>query len=295
VAYATSDGTATQSGDYTSATGTLTFAPSETSKSFDVVTADDAFDENDETLAAGITNPANATVDVGGATGTIADNDDAPMVVVTDEQVTEGGAATFRLALTKASDTAVSVDYRTVDGTASAPADYVAASGTVSFAPGVTVQDVPVGTVEDRAAERDERFRLVLDEPVGMVLRNTQGTATITDDDVLLKPTISFSVAPTRDRKAPFRYVLTGRVKPPKGTSASACRANARVAARVTRSPRSKLVGTKRTTLSDKCRFRVKLFFAKRTGNGRMRVAVTYAGNGVLKAAKSKSRSLRAG
>ena len=48
IGYRTSGGTASERGDYTTASGVLRFAPGETAKSFDVLITDDGFDEPDE-------------------------------------------------------------------------------------------------------------------------------------------------------------------------------------------------------------------------------------------------------
>lgn len=75
VDYATSDGTALSAGDYTATTGTLTFAPSETTKTVTVTVAGDAVIEPDETLVLTLSNPSNATISDATATGTITTDD----------------------------------------------------------------------------------------------------------------------------------------------------------------------------------------------------------------------------
>jgi hypothetical protein len=110
-----------------------------------------------------------------------------------------------------------------------------------------------------------------------------------------VKPAITFTIAPTRDRKAPFRYRLSGRVKLPKGSGSSACKTDARVTLRVTRPPKGKVVASRNQVLSDTCTFGFRLSFAKRPGSGRLRAVVTYAGNDALLPARSRPRSLRAG
>ena len=78
VEYATADGTAESGTDYAGASGTLTFAAGETEKTVSVATTDDSADEEDETFALTLSNPAGATLADATATGTIVDNDDAP-------------------------------------------------------------------------------------------------------------------------------------------------------------------------------------------------------------------------
>jgi hypothetical protein len=77
VSYATSNGTATSPADYASATGTVTFAPGETSKSITVTVVGDTANEPDETFTVALSNPVNATIATGTATGTIQNDDPA--------------------------------------------------------------------------------------------------------------------------------------------------------------------------------------------------------------------------
>ena len=62
--------------------------------------------------------------------------------------VTEGGAVTFTVSLSRPQAGPVTVDYATSDGTATAPGDYTAATGTVTFAPGDTSETVVVQTIK---------------------------------------------------------------------------------------------------------------------------------------------------
>jgi glucose/arabinose dehydrogenase len=77
VDYASSDGTAAERSDYTTARGTLHFAPGETAKSFNVLITDDAYVEGDETVKLALSDPsANAELgDPATALLTIVDND----------------------------------------------------------------------------------------------------------------------------------------------------------------------------------------------------------------------------
>ena len=100
VRYATSDGTAESGTDFTAASGTLTFAAGETSKTVSVATTDDSAGEEDETFTLTLSNPADATLGDATATGTIVDNDDAltPLTAeFRDMPETHDGESTFTL------------------------------------------------------------------------------------------------------------------------------------------------------------------------------------------------------
>ncbi|MCX6022846.1 MAG: hypothetical protein NTZ05_14190, partial [Chloroflexi bacterium] len=76
VAFATADGTA-QMGDYQAQTGTVSFAPGETSKMITVVVIGDNGIEETERFFVNLSAPSNATIAVAQGTGTIT-NDDFP-------------------------------------------------------------------------------------------------------------------------------------------------------------------------------------------------------------------------
>ena len=78
VRYATADGTATQGEDYTGVSGTLRFAPGETTKTVSVPVLDDAHDEGSETLTLTLSSPRRAVIDDGTAVGTIVNSDPLP-------------------------------------------------------------------------------------------------------------------------------------------------------------------------------------------------------------------------
>jgi hypothetical protein len=77
----------------------------------------------------------------------------------------------------------VSVNYATKNGTAVAPSDYTAASGTLVFAPGDTEKLVSVTVNGDTAAETNEVFTVVLSAPVNALLGASEGGGTIVNDD----------------------------------------------------------------------------------------------------------------
>jgi hypothetical protein len=77
VQYATANGTATAGSDYTTTSGTLTFAPGQTSKPIPVPVIGDTTVEADETFTVTLSSPTNATLGTAQATGTITNDDSA--------------------------------------------------------------------------------------------------------------------------------------------------------------------------------------------------------------------------
>ena len=195
VQYATADGTANAPADYTATSGALTFTPGQTTKTVSVPIVGDTLDEADETFTLALTGPTNATIGDGLGLGTITDDDPLPGLSVNNVTVTEGDAgnvnATFTVSLGQASGRAASVQYATADGTATAPADYAAASGTLNFAAGQTTQQVTVLVHGDTLDEANETFTLNLSNAVNAAIVDGTGTGTITDDDPLPALTIN--------------------------------------------------------------------------------------------------------
>lgn len=99
---------------------------------------------------------------------------------VADEQ---GGAATITLTRTNNSAGAVSLNYSTSPGTATAPADYATTSGTVSWANGDTApKTITIPIVADAVVEGTQSFTVTLSGISGGVI-NGSPTATVTIAD----------------------------------------------------------------------------------------------------------------
>ena len=189
VQYNTAGGSAGSGTDFTAASGLLTFAPGETSKTISVSVAGDVVDEHDETFSVGLSNPTNGIVVDGLATGTILDNDAAPTVVIRDVSGNEGRKNTtsvflFEVVLSAPSEKVVSVNFSTANGTATtADGDYVAASGTLVFNPGETLKRISVAVRGDNRRESNETFLVNLSSVTNAVLGDGQAVGTILDDD----------------------------------------------------------------------------------------------------------------
>jgi hypothetical protein len=138
---------------------------------------------------------------------------DAPSLAVSDALVTEGDSGTknalFTVSLSAASAGPVTVDYASADGSAKAPADYTATTGTLTFAAGELSKQVAVAVVGDALDELHETYSLDLSNPVGATLGDARGAGTILDND----PQVSLSVddvsAPEGGQSATFTLSLS--------------------------------------------------------------------------------------
>src|SRR5438094_3734680 len=96
--------------------------------------------------------------------GTIVDYE--PGISITDVTKAEGkkGQTTlfiFTVTLSAAYDQAVTMSFRTVDGTATTgDGDYVSKTGTLSFAPGETTKTITIEVKGDSKKEANETFYL---------------------------------------------------------------------------------------------------------------------------------------
>ena len=188
VQYATSDGTATQNEDYRAATGVLTFAANQTSLAVPVQLLNDGVipAAGFETFLLNLSNPTGATIARTPATATIVEG---PTDSITDFTGTAPATGTilfpFTVSLSKPVNVQVTVAFATADGTASASAgDYVAASGTVTFAAGATTATINITVNGNHPAGANKTFFVNLSNPTFSVLASliggkSQGVGTI--------------------------------------------------------------------------------------------------------------------
>jgi hypothetical protein len=184
VAWATEGGT----GDVTPGSGSLTFAPGETSKQITVAVTGDLLDEPDETFTVRLSEPAGAVIEDGEGVVTIRDDDEPgslPLLRISDAAVPEGDAdttGTLTVSLDRPSTDTVTVDWATVAGTAG-PADFAEASGAVTFTPGQTTRPLPVTVRGDDLVELTETFSVRLSGASGATIEDADGVVTILDED----------------------------------------------------------------------------------------------------------------
>jgi len=110
-----------------------------------------------------------------------------PLLTINNVSITEGNSGQtqlkFRVHLSTASTQTIKVHYTTKDGTAKAPSDYTATSGTLTFMPGVQNKNVTVLVNGDVQCEGDEVFKVMLSNPVNAALKDSIGKGTILNDD----------------------------------------------------------------------------------------------------------------
>lgn len=172
VNYSTSNGSAISGSDYAGSSGTLTFAPEESYKTIAIPIVNDLVVEGEESFEVTLSDPTNeATLgSITTATVTIEDDDIAPASELQFNAssyfvIEETGWATLKVVRTGSTSEAVSVQYNTLSGTATAGADFVGASGTLSFAAGETSKTVKVKLLDDKVSEQRETFQLKLSNP----------------------------------------------------------------------------------------------------------------------------------
>ena len=189
VGYGTVDGSAVAGEDYVAASGVLVIPAGESVATITVSVLGDTLDEDDETFTLTLRDPTNVTLATAAATATISDDDDPPALGVADATAVEpgdgaeGGVVMFAVALSAASGRAVSVGYGTVDATAVAGEDYVAASGVLVIPADARTATITVSVLGDTLDEDDETFTLTLSDPTNVTLATAAATATIVDDD----------------------------------------------------------------------------------------------------------------
>jgi len=175
VSYATADGTAVAPGRYTAKPSTvLTFSPGQTSKTVTVTTKSDGLQEPDQWFSLNLSGLSpGAILGTNAALGTVHDTSAAPLLIPTAGTVHRSAVSgtvqvdipvglANQFGTPKASGLTVSADWTTADWFSHAPADYSAASGTVTFAPGETSKVVSVQVPATAVASTQKVFLLLV-------------------------------------------------------------------------------------------------------------------------------------
>jgi hypothetical protein len=205
VSYTVADRSATagscgaSTADYATTSGALTFAPNQPTQTLAIPVCGDGVREGNEQFEVKLSAPSSVTVQDGTGMGSITDDEPLPTLsIVTEVQSAEPGGkpgsppvfATFRVTLAgpPTAQTAL-VSFATAPGTATPgpclasvglqPGDYAVQTGTLSFAPGVTTQDIKVAICADSANDPNETFTVTLSNPVNATSAQGVGVGTI--------------------------------------------------------------------------------------------------------------------
>jgi hypothetical protein len=187
VNYSTQDGTAVAGSDYSAASGKLTFAAGETTKTILIPIKGDRVAEDGEYFLLTLQGAKNAKI--ARSQGDVAILDDEPRITLEGSTAYEGNSGTaplaFTVKLSNAFDQAVTVNYATQNGSAVAGTDFQNTAGSVTFAAGETSKTVPVPLIGDRLPESDEYFYVALSGPSAnaAIGWNAPVLCTILDDE----------------------------------------------------------------------------------------------------------------
>jgi alpha-tubulin suppressor-like RCC1 family protein len=188
VAFSTADLSASERGDdYEPVSGRVTIPAGVNRVNVSVPVDPDLTDEPDETLTVALSSATGGHLGDAYGVGTIVDNDPAPTLSIGVGNVVEGtGPNTTlktRVTLDRPSGQVVTVKYTTANGTATAPADYVKKSGTLTFQPGDRIATVSITVVADSAVESTEYFYIALSLATNATIHDSVAAMYIIDDD----------------------------------------------------------------------------------------------------------------
>jgi hypothetical protein len=194
VNFRTENGTATAGSDYQSANGSVTFVRGETRKAISIPVYGDRAVEPNETFFVRLLSTSWGKI--GDNLGVVTILDDEPRISISDASTLEGCGCfgttplTFTVSMSAAYDQAVTVNYTTVDGTATvADGDYTGASGMLTFAPGETTKTITIAVLGDTVVETDELLFVDLggSSLAGSIMKG-RGAGWILDDDASPPP-----------------------------------------------------------------------------------------------------------
>lgn len=187
VEYVTAPGTARTGSDFSATTGRLWLAAGQPTASFVVPLVDDRAVEGDETFQVTLGAPGpGCTLGTRAAAAVTIRDDDLWSVAFAAASVTvveSSGKATITVVRSGASGVG-SVRFTTQSASALASRDYVAVTGTLTFAAGELSRRFEVPILSNDRADGDRALKLVLSEPAGLVAGTPEtATLTIRDDD----------------------------------------------------------------------------------------------------------------
>lgn len=187
VRYATVANTATASSDFTSASGTLSFASGETNKNLSLTIRDDTSNEADEVFYLALSSPVNTAL--GTYTNlkvTIRQSDKSVLRFSSSTATVAENAGSVRIGVRRDTPTnnLATVRFSTANGTALAGTHYTATNATMVFLPGETSKAFFVYVTDNDQLGGAKAFTVRLTSPFDGTLGLATATVTISDDEV---------------------------------------------------------------------------------------------------------------
>ena len=184
VGWVLEDGTALSGQDFDGTSGTESIAAGSSEAFIDVPIHIDGLVEPDETFVVRLTEiPEGVEAGRDSAIVTIVD-DDKPVIGIGDITVLEHAvAAQFSVTMDQPAYGPVTVNYASVDGTATGGEDYRPVAGILAIAAGELSAVISVPVIDDNRVEGPEVFTMILSGVVGATIDDGEGEATIQDND----------------------------------------------------------------------------------------------------------------
>jgi hypothetical protein len=184
--------TATAGLDFIASSGTLLFQDGQTTQTLTIPILEDALVEGSEKLTITLSNPVDAgLVTPSSAELTIVDNENGVQYLDPTFSITED-ALTATITVERFGDLSApaTVQYAASDGTAVAPLDYNATSGTLNFAPNETTKTFTIPVRNDFVTEPTETVNLALTNPTGGPALGQRANAVLNIVDYDRPPTL---------------------------------------------------------------------------------------------------------
>ena len=142
-------------------------------------------------------------------------NDDAALSVtivrgefnIADSSIFEGSPANITVTLSAALPYTATVSYTTTADTALAPADFIAATGVLTFSPNITEQIIAVSTVAETLYETDETFTVTLGGAQVGGINDGSAVITILNDDT--PPSVTLTTQDIDEDNGPVVFTAT--------------------------------------------------------------------------------------
>ena len=186
VEFQTAAGSARAGSDFSAVSGLLSFARGQSRQIVRVPILGDRVPEFNESFEVVLRRPKGAQL--ADSRGSVTIRDSAPRISIAGPGIpanVSGGVLTFTVSLSSAYDRSVTVQFQTTDGLATpglgdaaiAGEDYVAATGSLTFAPGETQKTISIRVLDSLSPEYDEFFRVFLFNATDALLTTPDASA----------------------------------------------------------------------------------------------------------------------